>query len=565
MASSGNHLCTLCQEDDDVDNVAVTWCTDCETFLCFDCAKHHDRNKASKEHRTLSIQDYQNLPAFIFETSNRCEDHDKRYELYCRIHECACCVQCIKDIHKDCRDLSPLSDVLGVMKRSARLSHVERDLRDLADYFKEVENYVSERANSIDVEKARCIDEIQHTRRSINDHLDKIEKQFRNDLSSEHTKIKSKLDTLTSRVKNKKKQLDHLNKDCDKMKQFATDLQILVCLKSIEKTTAEETKYLLDLTEKGELNETHLELNIASPLKAIMSDVRSFGNIAVKRTPSSLQLTVGREAPAQTPVPIETSFEHIKPKLLRILKMPPESDRNIRDCQILPDGQMLFVDRNNKCLMLFSKDGVYSRDVVKFKTSPWGVCYVKDSMVAVTLYDAKHVSFIDVTTNSIVNSAKVSNRCYGIDCDGEIIVLNLSHGNFEAFCIMDLDGNIMCRVKNKSELSTCISLFAKNIYTADFKKGTISCHRINGDLLWSSKLGNMYNIRGLSIDRHGFVYAACRESKQVIVISQDGKQSRVILSPDDGIEELFAVHIDRKTSSLLVCNRTNGAAFLFQI
>ena len=204
MASSGNHLCTLCQEDVDVDNVAVTWCTDCETFLCFDCAKHHARNKASKEHRTLSIQDYQNLPAFIFETSNRCEDHDKRYELYCRIHECACCVQCIRDIHKDCRDLSPLSDVLGVMKRSARLSHVERDLRDLADYFKEVENYVSERANSIDVEKARCIDEIQHTRRSINDHLDKIEKQFRNDLSSEHTKIKSKLDTLTSQVKNKK-------------------------------------------------------------------------------------------------------------------------------------------------------------------------------------------------------------------------------------------------------------------------------------------------------------------------------------------------------------------------
>jgi hypothetical protein len=72
---------------------------------------------------------------------------------------------------------------------------------------KEVEDYASERANSIDVEKERCIDEIQHTRRSINDHLDKIEKQFLAALSSEHTKIKSKLDTLTSRVKNKKKHL----------------------------------------------------------------------------------------------------------------------------------------------------------------------------------------------------------------------------------------------------------------------------------------------------------------------------------------------------------------------
>jgi hypothetical protein len=66
------------------------------------------------------------------------------------------------------------------------------------------------------------------------------------------------MDTLTSLVKHKKKQLDHLNEDFDKMKQYATDLQIIVCLKSIEKKTAEETKYLLDLTEKGEQNEAHL-------------------------------------------------------------------------------------------------------------------------------------------------------------------------------------------------------------------------------------------------------------------------------------------------------------------
>lgn len=103
------------------------------------------------------------------------------------------------------------------------------------------------------------------------------------------------MDTLRSRVKKKKKQLNHYNDDFDNMKQFATDLHIFMCLNSIEKKTAEETKYLLDLTEKGEQNEAHLELNIASPLKAIMSDAKSFGNIAVKTTPSSLQLTVGSD------------------------------------------------------------------------------------------------------------------------------------------------------------------------------------------------------------------------------------------------------------------------------
>jgi hypothetical protein len=105
---------------------------------------------------------------------------------------------------------------------------------------------------------------------------------------------------------------------------------------------------------------TSIKLNIASPLKAIMSDAKSFGNIAVKTTPSSLQLAVGREARAQTSVPRDSSFEHIKPKLLKTLNMPTNSNRNITDCQILPIGQMLIIDRNNKCLMLFNNDGVYS-------------------------------------------------------------------------------------------------------------------------------------------------------------------------------------------------------------
>jgi hypothetical protein len=41
-------------------------------------------------------------------------------------------------MHKDCRDLNPLSDVLGIMKSSARVSHVERDKINLADDFKEI-------------------------------------------------------------------------------------------------------------------------------------------------------------------------------------------------------------------------------------------------------------------------------------------------------------------------------------------------------------------------------------------------------------------------------------------
>jgi hypothetical protein len=94
-------------------------------------------------------------------------------------------------------------------------------------------------------------------------------------------------------------------------------------------------------------------------------------------------------------------------------------------------------------------------------------------MIAVTFDYGEQVSFIDLTTNKIVKSIMVSKCCYGIDCDGEIIVPIILHVACSAFCThRDLEGNIMCPVKTLSERAVCISLFAKHIYNADYKRNS---------------------------------------------------------------------------------------------
>lgn len=61
---------------------------------------------------------------------------------------------------------------------------------------------------------------------------------------------------------------------------------------------------------------------------------------------------------------------------------------------------------------------------------------------------------------------------------------------------------------------------------------------------------------GIDVDRYGFVYVACRNPHEIIALSQDGKESRVILSADSGVNDPFAINIDRESSLLAFSNGT---------
>ena len=44
---------------------AITWCSDCDDFLCSDCLRQHKASKLFKTHTTMSLEDYNELPAAV--------------------------------------------------------------------------------------------------------------------------------------------------------------------------------------------------------------------------------------------------------------------------------------------------------------------------------------------------------------------------------------------------------------------------------------------------------------------------------------------------------------------
>ncbi|XP_076108066.1 uncharacterized protein LOC143076234 [Mytilus galloprovincialis] len=562
MASVHN-FCHLCEEED-VFNVAIVWCADCENFLCKDCEKHHGRSKASKDHQTISQDEYKKLPSFIVGITNRCEKHDQKYDFYCKFHGDPCCVKCIKDNHKGCRDLDPLVEVLSGIKTSAKVSNLDKEFNILLENFDMVVKYLNIRKATFEKNKTASLKEIRNLRASINKHLDKIEKKIVDDLSEAFNKIKLQSDHLTSEIEDRRKVIKNLQNDLSKMTKHATDLQIYVDLQYLEKSTTEEDRYLIDLQRNGQLDDIGLETKLSSDLKCLTNNIRTFGNAIAHSSPCSLQLKTSSEPQVHLLVSSIVTIDSINPTLKTTLKIPKRFKRfKVYGCQILPDGKHLLLDTVSKSLLLFSKEGEYIEKVISFKDEPNDLCYIKDSLIAVTFLTVPNLLLIDLIQKDITKSITVEGSCYGIDSDGATLVVSLNDRP-KRLVTLDLEGTILSEIGVPGEYTVRTALYKNNIVCSDWKDNLIYCYTKNGDLLWKYKHVDICEPFGITVDKHGFIYVACTRNGKIVVLSEDGKISRTILLKN-GIVGPRAINIDKTSSSLLVTSSLNGDAFVFEI
>ena len=124
------------------------------------------------------MEHYQKLPSSIITIiKKRCTKHDNKYEFYCSIHDVPCCVMCIRDDHRHCQQLSPILAVTENAKSSAAIAHIERDLKDIDAAFEKIKSDITNNISEVDKQKRKFLFDFSDMRKSLNDHLENIEKQ----------------------------------------------------------------------------------------------------------------------------------------------------------------------------------------------------------------------------------------------------------------------------------------------------------------------------------------------------------------------------------------------------
>ncbi|XP_063426860.1 uncharacterized protein LOC134710431 [Mytilus trossulus] len=545
MASSGV-FCTLCY-DDDSSKDTVTWCTECEVFLCIDCEKHHKKSRMSKDHKTMSIKDYQKLPTYMQEISCQCRDHNKKFELYCSFHACPCCVQCVTDKHQKCQEMRPLSDILKHIKTSASVQLLEKDMTVVKENFEDMIKYLHSRRNSNNAQKQKAAEKIRSVKTSLDEFLNKIEHEILTDLETKHSNLNSDINTLIQQLEQRANQISQLQGEFSEMTRLATELQMYVGLKETEKTTAQAEKYIEDLKNGESFDEKNLEVTISSSLQSIFQDVKSYGVVKISTSQSTLQIKTGRKDQAQNLVSTVPGIEEIKPSMLRTLKIPEDmKSMDVRGCIILPSGNYLILDSSSSHLVPFSNDGILMKKVVTFFGTSYDACFVRNNTVAVTLGLKNKTLLVDIIKNEITESIKLSHFCSGVASDGQLLVIS---------------GSNKCTIVNLDDLSHTIlegieanhvALFKGNIYGTILDENTACCYKITGEPLWTITHDDIIHPQGITIDKNGFVYIASGGNSSIVVVSLDGKTCKTILSEDDGIKYPLAIDINRETGMMIV-------------
>ena len=312
-----------------------------------------------------------------------------------------------------------------------------------------------------------------------------------------------------------------------------------------------------------------LKLDFSSKLESFVKDVSKFGVVSVTKKHCSTSLV--KEAESQAHIPQESKLG-VTPQLTRKttvnFQTKVKGPVGIRGCDILPDGKLVFTERVVNRLLMFSNNGNYEKDIVRCSGIPYDVSYTGENIVAVTIWDKHEVGFVNVITNSIINTVDIGHRCYGIDFNMNrlaIPVIQLPVATTSHIVYLDPKGKLIDRINISGEYTTNISLRDDTIKCTNWKTNTIYCYTLTGQEIWTFKDENVLRApRGIALDKHRNVYVAGYETNNVVVLSPDGKICREILTQSDGLDKPWSLRINIDRNEFLVCNES-GQAFLFSL
>ena len=567
MATSRDILCGIC-EAQHITKYADQWCPECDEGLCSDCETHfHKISKATRNHGIISIENYHKLPSCISEIGHHCKDHDMKYKNFCQIHDKPCCPDCISTNHKDCVRLLSIREIIKTSKTSTLIDDIEQSLANIKY---NIDNVIKNREQNLsEIRQQRQIfhDQVKQMRVKINSHLDTLEQNILKDLDDAEDKIKSKIDNLLKQLSEELKTVEGIQRDIIAVKEYASDLQTFLGSKAIEEEVKKEEKYIMALSEDGCLQQLNLKCSINEKINDTMSTMSSFGSVSIETSSPSVLIKTMKAKQAQIMSVIQPpsvkSINDIKFTLHNTFDIPKGKTKiGITGCIVCPNGKLILVDSfYNRRLVILNDDGTLDKVIPGSERYPFGVTYLDDRTVAVSI--STGIEIININTKNTERRINTSQWCYGITYhNGVLLWCEVQRG----IQMMKLsDDRITTLVKQINLPShTYVTTRGEKIYQTDRQTNTVTCYTIKGDKLWEFKDESVLNDpRGVTVDNDGNVYVTSCSSSSVVVLEPDGRQGRQILSSDDGLKEPRGIYFDKSKNSLIVTNYY-GPCFLHQ-
>ncbi|VDI64031.1 Hypothetical predicted protein [Mytilus galloprovincialis] len=565
MAASNVTLCGICNSQH-VSTVANYWCPECDEGLCSQCEIHHSVSKASRQHGIISINDYKKLPAEICKIEQNCRKHERKFQMFCPRHDQLCCLICISENHKECTGMFPIDEAIKSSRTSTLFGSLEKSLKDIME---NIERVVKDReANLVEIKQQhlKILNNIKDTRHKINSRLDELEKHMIDNLNSTETQLKLKIETLLNKLSEKKNEIEILMKNLVSVKQHGSDLQAFIGSKILEKDVAEELKYVKNISKDDGFSQLGLKCQIDDKIIDILSNITGIGSIKIEKSKSPIVIGVGHEKQAHffTAVPPRSkSIDDITASLIgEFSVLAGQFSSCITGLSVFPDGRMIFADYiYNKRLVIVHSDGTLDCEIHCSPLQPFDVTCIDNKTVAVTMFTNNKIVIVDTKSRRVTKTIETG-KCRGITHrQGQILYCELEKG-IQAINVSNKKKITIVKDETINKNSSYITTSGENIYNTDYGS-TVKCYNVNGDKRWEYKDESILSCAtGIAVDQHGIVYVISNEITCVVLISEDGKTSRTLLSAKDGITYSYVIHFH---SNKLYVVSTSGVIRIFDI
>lgn len=231
MAASEG-LCDICVTQD-ITLVATDWCAECEQSLCESCKSHHSAATFSRTHQTIPFERFHQLPSFVKDIKNCCDEHEAKFEYFCSKHELPCCVECVKSTHFECRNLTPLHKVVLQYRDSTALTDFKCTLSELQGNLHAIVENRKGNLSSLVFQKNDCIKKIEEAKNNAVHVLDKIEAELKREVENSHTKAETVIQVLLKELHKSKMKVENMQKEFEIVKTYASDFQFFMSIRHL--------------------------------------------------------------------------------------------------------------------------------------------------------------------------------------------------------------------------------------------------------------------------------------------------------------------------------------------
>lgn len=231
--------------------------------------------------------------------------------------------------------------------------------------------------------------------------------------------------------------------------------------------------------------------------------------------------------------------------------------REIRDCTAMPGVGWMFSDFNNSELIRI--DRKHGISIYEKMSKPMFVtCIAGD--VAVSVVNGRKITVFDKNTWTVKTEIPTKDSVLGITNIRKRLLFRAA--------------NIGCRFIASNQSDTLVPIKGDNmpyiavwknlIFLTNWKAHEIYCYNTSGEIQWTFSNENLRCPNGVSTDKEGNVFIVGTYSHNILIVSNNYKETKEYRFKDAGMKYPIAIDYDKSSCKFIVCN-LKGKVKIFDV